>query len=458
VHATEEEKMKEKKLSRRSFLRLGALTAAGAAVAACQPKTVIVEKEVEKEVTKVVKETVVVEAPPLEEVELEVWHTEDEFDAIIPNFQLEHPNVKVNFQHYPWGEYFEKLEITYAAGDPPDVHRQDDDEIPSFAQRGLLMPMEDHVLAAINKEDLSWGTIESTMIEGHLYVAISHTRAANIWYNKDMFDAAGVDYPPTTYPSDDWTWEKFVETARALTNVDEMQYGVADTSSPDMIVSIGRSNGGTVMSQDCAEFLMNDEPFVWAIQAMADLMLKEPVGAADVETQQAFGGGGELFYTGKAGMLMGSTRGGPLTTPVDFEWDYAGLPIIPGKEPSVVGWIECYGVPTMTQHPREATQFAVYLMQDKAQELFAKSKSVIPINKTAADVWVQRIPQNRQVLIEAAPYGRTLPFAVGFPKLQEIAWPMLAEVMLGQKTAQEAMDEAKPLCDAALAEAGGCLG
>jgi multiple sugar transport system substrate-binding protein len=450
--------MKEKKLSRRSFLRLGALTAAGAAVAACQPKTVVVEKEVEKEVTRVVKETVIAEAPSLEEVEIAVWHTEDEFDAIIPNFQLEHPNVQINFQHYPWGEFFEKLEIAYAAGDPPDVHRQDDDEIPSFAQRGLLMPMEDHVLAAINKEDLSWGTIESTMIEGHLYVAISHTRAANIWYNKDMFDAAGVDYPPTIYPSDDWTWEKFVETARALTNVDEMQYGVADTSNPDQIVSIGRSNGGTVMSQDCSEFLMHEEAMVWAIQAMADLMLKEPVGAADVETQQAFGGGGELFYTGQAAMLMGSTRGGPLSTPVDFEWDYAGLPVIPGKEPSVVGWIECYGVPTMTQHPREATQFAVYLMQEKAQDLFAKSKSVIPINKKAADVWMQRIPQNRQVLIDAAPYGRTLPFAIGFPKLQEIAWPMLAEVMLGQKTAQEAMVEAKPLCDAALAEAGGCLG
>ena len=446
------------KLSRRRFLKgLGTL-AAGSALAACAPQTVIVKETVEVEKEKIVKETVIVEAPALEEVEIEVWHTADEFDAIIPNFQLDHPNVKVNFQHYPWGEYFEKLELRYAAGDPPDVHRQDDDEIPAFAARGLLMPMEDHVLAAINKEDLSWGTIESTMIEGHLYVVISHTRAANIWYNKDMFDAAGVDYPPATYPSDDWTWEKFVETARALTNVAEMQYGVADTSNPDQIVSIGRSNGGTVMSEDCSEFLMNEEPMVWAIQAMADLMLKEPVGAADVETQQAFGGAGELFYTGKAAMLMGSTRGGPLTNAVDFEWDYAGLPIIKGKKPGVVGWIECYGVPQATQHPREATEFAVYLMQEKAQDLFAKSKSVIPINNKAAETWVQRIPQNRQVLIDAAPYSGTLPFAVGFPKLQEIAWPMLAEVMLGQKTAQEAMDEAKPLCDAALAEAGGCLG
>ncbi|MBN1583965.1 MAG: twin-arginine translocation signal domain-containing protein, partial [Anaerolineae bacterium] len=52
-------KMSKEKLSRRQFLQAAAMTAAGAAVVACQPQTVIVKEtvEVEKEVEKVVKET-----------------------------------------------------------------------------------------------------------------------------------------------------------------------------------------------------------------------------------------------------------------------------------------------------------------------------------------------------------------------------------------------------------------
>ena len=442
--------MSGKRIYRRDFVRTGMLASVGAALAACaQPPP------------QVVKETVIVQATPapVEEVQLTVWHTEEtEFDAIIPNFQLEHPNVKIKFQYYPWGEYFQKLEIAYAAGTPPDVHRQDDDEIPSFAQRGLLLPLEDYLLARIKKEEISWATVESTMIGGHLWVSIPATRVGCLLYNKDLFDEAGVPYPPKTYPSDDWTWDKFAEKARALTDASQMKYGFTGADSPDFVVNMGRSNGGKILSDDCMEFLMHEAPMVEMIQACADLMQKQPVGAVDPETASAFGGGGEMFNTGKIAMCYAQTRVGSATMQAGFEWDFAGVPIIAGKEPVTFAAIECHGVAKATKHPNEAAAFAVFLMDDVAQEIFAKHKTVIPVNKAAADTWVRRVPQNRQLLIDAAPYGQTLPFAVGFPKVQEIAWPMMAEVMLGHKTAQQAMDEAKPLCDAALAEAGGCLG
>ena len=341
--------MKKNKLSRRAFLRTGAMTLVGAAAAACQPKTVVVKETVEVETEKIVEQTVIVEAPTKEEVEIEVWHTdEQEFDAIIPSFQLENPHVKVNFQYYPWGDFFEKLEISYAAGTPPDVHRQDDDEIPFFAQRGVLLPLEDVVTATIDKDKLSWATIESTMIAGHLWVAIPATRVGMFWYNKTMFEEAGVAPPPTTYPSDDWTWDKFAETTRALTDVDAMMYGVAGVNAPDFIVNMGRSNGGRIISEDCSTFMMNEPEMVWAIEQCADLMLKAPVGAADVETMDAFGGGFEMWTAGQVALEYGQTRGGPLNTAVDFEWEYCGVPSIPGKEAVTFAAIECHAVAAAT--------------------------------------------------------------------------------------------------------------
>jgi hypothetical protein len=61
--------MKEQQMSRRQFLKGLTLATSGAALAACQPKTIIVEKEVTREVEKVVKETVLVEKEVTREVE-----------------------------------------------------------------------------------------------------------------------------------------------------------------------------------------------------------------------------------------------------------------------------------------------------------------------------------------------------------------------------------------------------
>ena len=72
-------------------------------------------------------------------VTLNVWHVnETEFDAVIDAFEAHNPNVSIEFQYYPWGAFFDNLQTAYAGGTPPDVHRQDDDEIPFFVQRGAL--------------------------------------------------------------------------------------------------------------------------------------------------------------------------------------------------------------------------------------------------------------------------------------------------------------------------------
>jgi len=460
--------MSSKKLNRRDFLRMSALTAAGTVLAACQPQ--VVEKTVEVEVpvkeTVVVKEevevevekTVVVEATaaPIEQVELEVWHTsEHELDPIIEAYESANPNVTVKLQYYPWGDFFEKLEIAYAGGAPPDVHRQDDDEIPYYAQRGILTPLEDYILDKLDREALYWSLIESTMIAGHMWVGVPASRVGNLLYNKTMFEEAGVDLPPTSFPSDEWTWDKFVDVCVQLSDPDALQYGIG-MSYQEFCVSLGRSNGGDIFDKDCMEFLMAEEEMVWAIQEVVDLInIKE--GAVDPETQDGLGGFSEMFNMGRLAMKSAQTRDLPAED-VDFEWDFAGRPTVAGKEPTVFAAIECYGVPTEAEHVGEGASFVTFMMSEAAQRILAETKSIIPINKKATEIWINQIPQNRQIMVDTMPYGRTNPFAVAFAQVQDIVWPLIMEVMAGRKTAQEAMDEAKPLADQALQEAGGCLG
>jgi multiple sugar transport system substrate-binding protein len=398
--------------------------------------------------------------PAAQATEIEVWHVnENELDPIIKTFEAANPGVKVKFQYYPWGDFFDKLDTAYAAGTPPDVHRQDDDAIPFFAQRNVLLPLDEYLLNTLNKDDLYWSAVESTMINGKLWVAISAMRVDNFIYNKSMFDAAGVAFPPTTYPSEAWTFDKFRETAAALSKPDELIFGAAGVDNADFMTTIGRSSGGRILDEECLEFLMHESAMVNAIQAAADMMQVEK-SAADPETMSAMGGGMEMFNLGQAAMVYGQTRDVPAAD-VEFEWDVAPMPIIPGNDPVVFSAIECWGVPQVSEQREQAVAFAAHLMSQESQLLFAQTKNIIPINKKAAtEIWAapDKVPPSRKLLVEQLAYGQTLPFAVAFGEVQDIAWPAIQEVALGQKTAQTAMDEVKPLCDQVLQTAGGCLG
>jgi len=308
---------KNKSLSRRSFLKLSAASSFMAVGGLSELGDSLLK------------------ARPLgqDNVTLRVWHVdEDELDPIIEAFQSENPNINVEFQFYVWDNFWERLQTAYAGGTAPDVHRQDDDEIPFFVQQGALAPLTE-ALSELDPEEFFWDALQSTAINGDVWVAVPAMRVDNLIINKSMFEEAGVELPPLEYPSDEWTWEKFVETAVALSNPDALVFGVSDANSTDFAISLGRSLGGDIMDEDCMTFLMNEEPMVRAIQNMADLM-QVSRGAVDPETSEALGGAGEMFIGGQAGMMYAQSRFPSGINEVEFEWEIRGIPTYEGQEPN----------------------------------------------------------------------------------------------------------------------------
>ena len=77
------------------------------------------------------------------------------------------------------------------------------------------------------------------------------------------------------YPSADWSWESFTEAAVALTDADNLVYGMAGVDNADHSISHGRALGGDVISEDYLEFLMNGQGMVRAYDNSAALMLEQ---------------------------------------------------------------------------------------------------------------------------------------------------------------------------------------
>src|SRR5262245_13989363 len=151
---------------------------------------------------------------------------EDEFVAA---FEEAHPNINVEVTTYPEGQFGTKVATPIAARKPPDVV-----SYPGLCwmKAGLLLPLDD--LVAQDGIDLSGfnpgivGTSGQSNAEfgcsygGKLYCLGSFTGAVVLLYNKHMFDAAGLAYPPTWPPM---SIDEFVADSCALTDQDNGIWG-----------------------------------------------------------------------------------------------------------------------------------------------------------------------------------------------------------------------------------------
>jgi multiple sugar transport system substrate-binding protein len=169
-------------------------------------ETVIVEK------TTVVQEVVQVDKlitptpAPQGPVTIQFWHTfnievETPFleNTLIPEFERTHPDIKVEQVQVPYDQFRRKLLTSIAGGTAPDLIRADIIWVPEFADMGALAPL-DEVMPdfAAYQEAVFPGPLSTNYLNGHYYGLPLDTNTRVLVYNKDMFEAAGIDQPPAT--------------------------------------------------------------------------------------------------------------------------------------------------------------------------------------------------------------------------------------------------------------------
>lgn len=142
----------------------------------------------------------------------------DEFNASQDEYEASH--VYVSF-----ADYEKQLTLGIASGELPDLVILDGCGMASFIQLGLFGDISD---ADINWDEYMEGPMESTMLDGKHYGIPFATNCTALFYNKDLFDAAGIDYP-----DENTTWDEFHEMAKALTKDGVSGFGNAATNTDE---------------------------------------------------------------------------------------------------------------------------------------------------------------------------------------------------------------------------------
>lgn len=324
-------------------------------------------------------DTPATEAPAEEEVvtiTYSYWGTPDEaasVQAVADKFHEEYPNIKVEVMAIPNEEYTTKLNTLATANQLPDCGIMNENGVLDFASKGLLADISSMYEGA-DAMPLESITFKS---EGKPVAYSAANEILFMYYNKDMFDAAGLPYPSA---SEAMTWDEFIETAKLLT-LDANGKNAADPAfDPENIVQYGcvvdnwtwqlevwaLSNGGRWFSEDGKECTINDPAVIESIQKVADLTLVEHVmpynaGLEDNGIQRSIATGNVAMATGGAwnvGTCLNGARD-------DIGLNY-GVARLPKMEREVT---ICTGGPqvvfSQTEHPEEAMEFIKWYMKEE---------------------------------------------------------------------------------------------
>jgi len=292
---------------------------------------------------------------------------------IIEMFEAENPDIQVQLEPVGSGDYYARILTQIAAGDPPDLLQIGDDAVPMFVDRGAFLPLDDFIASAEYPLDASIylpGVMEPGRWNGVQYLLPKDFSPMAIYYNKKLFDAAGVPYP-----QEGWTWDDLLATAQQLTITDAngnvTQWGIQLpgpwTTGFEYWVAAA---GGRLISEDGSTFIgYIDSPEVQtAVQFYADLYNKHKVAPPPAD-MNAFGGGNSEFDNGTAAMrLFGRWPQASMKQNPTIDLGVAPLPADTDRA-GVLFW-GGFGISALSDNPEAAWRFLRYYTGAEGAEVW----------------------------------------------------------------------------------------
>lgn len=248
-------------------------------------------------------------------------------EAITADFTAANPDSPVVMDIMPWDSLMQKLLTSLGSGSGPDIVAINFAYVPQFAQSGYVADLTDYLTAENDLDPNNWaeGLRNVLQVEGRYYAVPMNYATLLMYYNKDLFAAAGLD--PNTPPK---TWDEWIAAIRATTKTDgEAQYGLTlpdHQTVPNWPILLW-GNGADIVTADGQPGLA-DPKAIEALKMWSDLVINEkisPIGLTGAEADK-------LFETGKA--AMGVT--GPWMTngfsAAGLNYDVAPIPAGPAGE------------------------------------------------------------------------------------------------------------------------------
>lgn len=322
--------------------------------------------------------------------------------TLIEAFEKAYPDIKVKQVIVPWDQYDQKMSTMFAAGTPPDIFS-------NWAWNGFMdmtlrgMTLDITPLIKRDKIDLTpyyAYPVNYYKVAGRYYGLPIFFAPSGIWYNKNLFDEAGVSYPSVDANDKSWNWNALIEKAKKLTkdiNGDGKidQFGV--NATVDLwggFPSIVWLFGGDIFPKDAyttgiaTKCNVNNPVAIEATQAVADLIYKHKVAPTPAEGQ-ALSALGDPFRTGRVAINMTGGWGWWIFN--DIKAFKVGAAVLPWGNPirkhEIVVGCDPYLIAKTSKNKEAAWTFVKFTMSAEGQKITLNTMAIPTPSKALFSEW-----------------------------------------------------------------------
>jgi|LSQX01.2.fsa_nt_gb multiple sugar transport system substrate-binding protein len=375
----------------------------------------------------------------------------------IAEFEAENPDIKINWR-IASGDWMDQMPIWIASGTAPDVFEMWGRQARDWGENGFLLDLAPYVARDFTQEEIddffpiSW---EASILNlgpraGVQYGIPSYGNIYTFYYNKTLFDEAGVPHLDVLDQSGDWTWETLIEIGRKLTRSDGeriVQYALEDNSIQHPTARGAgwiAAAGGKIFDfpDNPTRFMMDEPEAIQGLQFMQDLIWQyQIVPPQDMLSQYDFRNGQAAMRVEGTGYLA------RMEIFMEGRWDFDLGPRPMG--PVSRGYYlasDMFGISGTTKHPEEAWRFVKYLVGEKGMYAHMAIMGRGPARKSLYEDYQELYPNRSTIyhmlgMMEAVLSPETLMYESHEARrlIRDVA--VRPWVMTGEKPAEQAIRE-----------------
>ncbi|WP_332695998.1 ABC transporter substrate-binding protein [Halalkalibacter lacteus] len=369
------------------------------------------------------------------------------YEELVAAFEAAHPNIVINMQAIQFGDYELRLRTELAVGNHPDIMAIDSPNLALYVNAGYLLPLDPYMREVGIIDDIAEATLNGIRFQDEIYLAPIVESSIALFYNKHLFEEAGVPFPSED-PDQPMTWEEVLEIAQIITNPDEEVFGIdpaqgfGDGEAPAYFkMPLLWQFGASVLSPDgtTASGYLDSKEAIEALQFYQDLYHKHGVAAVELPS--------EPFESNKLAMtVLGSWQLKELQNNYpDFRLgEDFGVAPLPKAMYQVVpngGW--SFGLSSKTNYPDEAWVFIEYITSYEGMKKYAEYTGDIPPRYSVARDFPELNEYPRNIFVhQAQTYSKNRPVTPAYGVVSDAIKTLFEDVGIGGKDVEASAKEA----------------
>ncbi|OAS89102.1 sugar ABC transporter substrate-binding protein [Metabacillus litoralis] len=380
------------------------------------------------------------------ELTFATWGSPAEFEVLqkaVDKFNEEHEGIHVkDIIGIPWANYNQTITTRLQGGEAPDVFYVNGQNISNLIETKSILPINDFMESSESYVKVDeypkdiWGPSDK---DGIKYGFSVDSNPIVMYYNKKVFEEAGVKTPQEYFDEGKWNWDAMEEVTSQL--VEAGKYGFVQDPAHNAMLNWVWANGGE-FAVDGEVVVQNDPKAKEAFEFVNKMI--ESGNFVSGGTLPEGQGSDAMFMSNQVGMIGGGRWYSPGFKEANVEYDYIPWPSNTENklEPAEIA-TAFLSVNSDTEHKEAALKFASYYSSEIGQEVRLKGQGNAVPSVLGLDHLITDSPETEHAkyLLDARNIGRVVDFAVSIPGLNDELNSIYQLFMLGDLTVDETINQ-----------------